>query len=68
MLENLVHGQLVVQEGENIRIFGNDKSLRAHVTINDKRAYKKISIYRQALGCRQSDSTCTNNGFEYVTP
>jgi len=53
MLENLVHGQLVVQEGENIRIFGNDKSLRAHVTINDKRAYKKI-IFGGSIGAGEA--------------
>ena len=42
LLEKLAHGQLVVQEGNNTRTFGKDSSLRAHVIINDNRAYRKI--------------------------
>ena len=38
MLENIAHGHLTVQEGDKVRTFGNDMSLRAHVTINDRRA------------------------------
>ena len=53
MLEKLAHGQLIVQEGENIRTFGNDTSLRAHVTINDSRAYRKI-IFGGSIGAGEA--------------
>lgn len=53
MLEKLVHGQLIVQEGECIRTFGNDTSLRAHVIINDSRAYKKI-VFGGSIGAGEA--------------
>lgn len=53
MLEKLVYGQLSVQEGDNIRTFGSDTSLRAHVTINDSRAYKKI-VFGGSIGAGEA--------------
>lgn len=53
MLEKLVHGQLIVQEGKNIRTFGSDKSLRAHVIINDPSAYKKI-VFGGSIGAGEA--------------
>ncbi len=53
MLEKLKYGQLIIQEGDNIRTFGNDNSLRAHVTINDKRVYRKI-IFGGSIGAGEA--------------
>lgn len=53
LFENLAHGQLIIQEGDNIRIFGNDRSLRAHVTINDSRAYRKI-VFGGSIGAGEA--------------
>lgn len=53
LLENLAHGQLVIQEGDNIRIFGNDRSLRAHVTIHDSRAYGKM-VFGGSIGAGEA--------------
>ena len=53
MLEKLVHGQLIIQEGSNTRTFGSDSSLRAHVTINDSRAYRKI-LFGGSIGAGEA--------------
>lgn len=53
MLEKLEYGQLIIQEGDNIRTFGNDSTLRAHVTINDKRAYRKI-VFGGSIGAGEA--------------
>ena len=57
MLEKLVHGQLIIQEGSNTRTFGSDSSLRAHVTINDSRAYRKI-LFGGSIGAGEAGSQC----------
>jgi cyclopropane-fatty-acyl-phospholipid synthase len=53
MLENIQHGQLTVQQGDKIRTFGNDRSLRAHVTIHDSRAYYKI-VFGGSIGAGEA--------------
>jgi len=53
MLEKLSQGQLIIQEGEDIRIFGNDTSLRAHITINDSRAYRKV-VFGGSIGAGEA--------------
>jgi cyclopropane-fatty-acyl-phospholipid synthase len=53
LLEKLVHGQLVVQEGNNTRTFGTDSSLRAHVIIHDSRAYRKI-VFGGSIGAGEA--------------
>lgn len=53
MLKKLDHGQLIIQEGEKIQTFGNDRSLRAHVTINDSRAYRKI-VFGGSIGAGEA--------------
>ena len=53
MLEKLEYGQLIIQEEDNIRTFGNDSSLRAHVTINDSRAYRKI-VFGGSIGAGEA--------------
>lgn len=53
MLENITHGQLIIQEGETIRTFGSDRSLRAHVTVNDSRAYRKV-IFGGSIGAGEA--------------
>ena len=53
MLEKLEYGQLTVQEKDKIRTFGNDNSLRAHVTINDSRAYRKI-VFGGSIGAGEA--------------
>lgn len=53
MLKKLVHGQLIIQEGENIQTFGRDSSLRAHVTINDRRAYRKV-VFGGSIGAGEA--------------
>jgi len=42
LLDKIEYGQLTIQEKDKVRTFGNDSTLRAHVTINDSRAYRKI--------------------------
>ncbi|WP_458778502.1 class I SAM-dependent methyltransferase [Desulforhopalus sp. 52FAK] len=53
MLEKLVHGQIVIEEGNNTRTFGSDSSLQAHVTINDNRAYRKI-LFGGSIGAGEA--------------
>jgi cyclopropane-fatty-acyl-phospholipid synthase len=53
MLDKLTHGQLIIQEGSNTRTFGNDSSLRAHVTIHDNRAYRKI-LFGGSIGAGEA--------------
>ncbi len=53
MLEKLAYGQLVIEEGSNIRTFGSDSSLRAHVIINDNRAYRKI-LFGGSIGAGEA--------------
>ncbi len=53
MLEKLEYGQLTIQEKGKIRTFGNDSSLRAHVTINDSRAYRKI-VFGGSIGAGEA--------------
>jgi cyclopropane-fatty-acyl-phospholipid synthase len=53
MLEKLAHGQLIIQEGSYTRTFGNDSSLRAHVTIHDNRAYRKI-LFGGSIGAGEA--------------
>ena len=53
MLEKLAHGQLIIQEGSNTRTFGSNSSLRAHVTINDNRAYRKI-LFGGSIGAGEA--------------
>ena len=53
MLEKLEYGQLTIQEKGKIRTFGNDNSLRAHVTINDSRAYRKI-VFGGSIGAGEA--------------
>ena len=53
LLEKLAHGQLIVQEGRDIRTFGKDSSLRAHVTIHDRRAYRKI-LFGGSIGAGEA--------------
>ena len=53
MLEKLEYGQLTIQEEDNIRTFGNDSSLRAHLTINDSRAYRKI-VFGGSIGAGEA--------------
>lgn len=53
MLEKLVYGQLIVQEGDNIRTFGKDPSIRAHVIINDPKAYRKV-VFGGSIGAGEA--------------
>lgn len=53
MLEKLSYGQLFIQDGDNVRTFGNNSSLRAHVTINDSRAYRKI-LFGGSIGAGEA--------------
>ena len=53
LLEKLAHGQLIVQEGRDIRTFGKDSSLRARVTIHDRRAYRKI-LFGGSIGAGEA--------------
>lgn len=53
LLEKLAHGQLIVQEGSDIKTFGKDSSLRAHVTIHDRRAYRKI-LFGGSIGAGEA--------------
>jgi len=53
LLDKLEYGQLTVQEKGKIQTFGNDSSLRAHVTINDSRAYRKI-VFGGSIGAGEA--------------
>lgn len=53
MLDKLEYGQLTVQERDKTRTFGSDSSLRAHVTINDSRAYHKI-VFGGSIGAGEA--------------
>jgi len=53
MLDKLEYGQLTVQEKGTIRTFGSDSTLRAHVTINDSRAYRKI-VFGGSIGAGEA--------------
>jgi len=53
MLDKLAHGQLIIQEGNKTRTFGNDSSLQAHITINDSRAYRKI-LFGGSIGAGEA--------------
>ena len=53
MLDKLEYGQLTIQERDQTRTFGTDSSLRAHVTINDSRAYRKI-VFGGSIGAGEA--------------
>lgn len=53
MLENLSYGQLIIQDGDTVRAFGSNSSIRAHVTINDSRAFRKI-IFGGSIGAGEA--------------
>ncbi len=53
LLEKLEYGQLIIQQEDNIRTFGNDSSLRAHVTIHDTLAYRKI-VFGGSIGAGEA--------------
>lgn len=53
ILKKLEHGQLTIEHGEKKRVFGSDSSLRAHVIINDRRAYRKV-LFGGSIGAGEA--------------
>ncbi len=53
LLENLAHGQIIIEEGSKTRTFGSDSSLQAHITINDNRAYRKM-LFGGSIGAGEA--------------
>lgn len=53
MLKQLKYGRLTVQDGSRTWTFGRESQIRAHVTIHDRRAYRKI-LFGGSIGAGEA--------------
>lgn len=53
MMSKLRHGQIILQEGDKRWIFGKDKTLCAHITVKDKRLYRKV-LFGGSIGAGEA--------------
>ena len=53
LIARVRHGEIVLQEGSDVQIFGNDPSLSAHIYVKDPGFYKKV-LFGGSIGAGEA--------------